>query len=63
MAQDDFYCDQCRMTFESKDELEQHDRTVHSRFTCEICGAILTSQREMDDHNRHLHPETERTAR
>ena len=63
MAQDEFYCDECRMTFDTQADLEEHNRTTHSRFTCEICGAILLSQREMEDHTRHLHPETERTAR
>jgi hypothetical protein len=63
MAQDEFYCDECRMTFDSKDALEEHNRQVHSRYTCEVCGAILTSEREMEDHNRHLHPDIERTPR
>ena len=63
MAQDEIYCDECRMTFTSQDDLEQHNRRVHSRFTCEICGAIQTSEREMENHNRHLHPDIERTPR
>lgn len=63
MAENEYYCDECRMTFQSPVELEQHNRSVHSRYTCEVCGAIVTSQREMEDHNRHLHPETENTTR
>lgn len=59
MAQDEFYCDECRMTFQSRDELERHNRSVHSRYTCEACGAIVTSQSELEEHNRHLHPEIE----
>ena len=63
MAQDEFYCDDCHITFDSKDALEAHYREVHSRFTCEVCGAIVTSESELEDHNRHLHPDLERTAR
>lgn len=63
MAQDEFYCEDCRMTFETKADLDEHNGSTHSRYTCEVCGAILTSQREMEDHTRHLHPETERTPR
>lgn len=63
MTQSEFYCDECRMTFQSPVDLEQHNRSVHARYTCEVCGAIQTSQSEMDDHMRFLHPETEGTTR
>lgn len=63
MAQDEFYCDECRMTFDTKADLDEHNRTTHSRFTCEICGAILISQGELEGHNRQLHPDVERTPR
>lgn len=63
MAQEEFSCDDCHMTFTSRDALEEHYRRVHSRYTCQVCGAIVTSERELEDHNRHLHPDVEQTPR
>jgi DNA-directed RNA polymerase subunit RPC12/RpoP len=63
MTQDTYRCEDCGATFDSQDELEEHDRVRHSRYICEVCGAIVTSERELEDHNRDLHPEVQRTPR
>jgi transposase-like protein len=42
-------------------ELEQHNRTVHSRYACETCGQTFGSENELDAHNRDVHPEKQKT--
>ena len=63
MAQDQYKCEECGAMFNSKKELEQHNRTVHSRYTCEACGATFNSESELEAHNRQAHPEMQKTRR
>ena len=57
MAQNQYKCEECGATFNSQAELEQHNRTMHSRFTCEACGQTFNSEAELEAHNRQMHPE------
>ena len=63
MAQEQYRCGECGATFSNASELEQHNRTMHSRFTCEACGETFTSERDLEEHNRQRHPEMNRTPR
>ena len=57
MTQNQYRCSECGATFSSREALEQHNRTMHSRFTCEVCGQSLGSAQELEVHNRQMHPE------
>jgi transposase-like protein len=63
MAQDQYKCQECGATFNRREELEQHNRTMHSRYTCEACGATFNSESELEAHNRQAHPEMQKTQR
>ncbi len=63
MAQDQYRCEECGATFSSKEGLEQHNRTMHSRYTCEACGEAFNSESELEAHARQAHPEMQRTRR
>jgi rubredoxin len=63
MSQDPYRCEECGATFNSKEGLEQHNRTMHSRFTCEACGQVFNSESELEAHNRQAHPEMQKTRR
>lgn len=63
MAQDQYRCEECGATFNSQTELEQHNRTMHSRYTCEACGQTFSSERELEEHNTQMHPEMNKTPR
>ena len=57
MTQNQYKCETCGATFNSEAELEQHNRTMHSRYTCEACGQTFNSEAELEAHNRQMHPE------
>ena len=59
MAQNQYKCEECGATFNSTAELEQHNRSMHSRFTCAACGDVFESETELEAHNREMHPEME----
>jgi transposase-like protein len=61
MAQNQFKCEECGATFNTAEEREQHNRTVHSRFTCEACGEVFSSESELESHNRQKHPEMQKS--
>ena len=63
MADHPYRCEECGATFHSGAELEQHNRTVHSRYTCDICGETFDSEKEFEAHNQITHPELQRTRR
>jgi transposase-like protein len=63
MNQSNYTCEECGATFYTREDLENHDRTVHSRFRCDICGETLDSETELDAHNRIAHPEAQRSGR
>ena len=56
MIPDQLTCPECRASFNTPAELEQHNRTVHQRFTCETCGQTFGSEDELDVHNHKMHP-------
>jgi DNA-directed RNA polymerase subunit RPC12/RpoP len=57
MAQNQYKCEACGATFDTKAELEQHNRMTHSQYTCEACGQTFNSEAELEAHNRQMHPE------
>ena len=63
MADNQHRCIECGATFHSQAELEQHNRTVHSRYTCDVCGETFNSENEFEAHNRITHPEGQKTRR
>ena len=62
MSQSNYTCDGCGATFYSQEDLEKHNRTVHSRFRCDICGETLDSETELEAHHRITHPEVQRSG-
>lgn len=62
MAENQYRCEECGETFDNQPELEQHYRTVHSRFTCEICGETFDSETEFEAHSRITHPDAQRSG-
>ena len=63
MALNQYKCQECGATFNSQAALEEHNRSMHSRFTCEACGQVFHSENELEVHNRVAHPEEERAPR
>jgi len=63
MSQDPYRCKECGAAFSSATNLEQHNRTMHSRYTCEACGQVFSSEKELEEHNRKMHPEMEKPGR
>ena len=61
MIPDQLRCSECGASFNTPAELENHNRTVHSRFTCATCGQMFDSEEELDAHNREMHPEKQKT--
>lgn len=61
MIPDQLRCRECGAAFNTPMELEQHNRTVHSRYACETCGQTFGSENELDAHNRDVHPEKQKT--
>ena len=57
MIPDQLRCSECGATFNTPAELENHNRTVHSRFICATCGQMFDSEEALDAHNREMHPE------
>lgn len=59
MTQKEYRCQACDAAFESKEELEIHNRTMHERYRCEICGKTFRSESELKTHIWISHPEEE----
>lgn len=57
MAQNKYQCEICNAVFYTREDIEHHSRTIHSRYTCDICGERLDSEAEFEAHTRVLHPE------
>jgi argonaute-like protein implicated in RNA metabolism and viral defense len=57
-------CDGCGQTFNSKGELQEHQRIMHpaqdGRCRCDVCGQVFNSDNELGEHKRVMHPEKER---
>ena len=60
MIPDQLRCSECGASFNTPAELEEHYRTVHSRFACATCGQIFLSEKELDAHNREMHPDKQK---
>jgi len=52
----------CGATFETEEELRQHERENHSQFECEVCGRMFDSQEALDAHMKNMHPEQEKVV-
>jgi len=61
MAQSTYQCDVCNAVFHTRDDLENHNRTIHSRFRCDLCGEIFDSEAEFDAHLPIAHPEVQQS--
>ncbi len=59
-AKEDFKCEQCNLSFISREELEEHVRQ-HERaaqiFRCEKCKMTFNSQEELEKHIVEVHRE------
>jgi hypothetical protein len=63
MAQNKYQCEECSAVYYTREDLEQHHRTVHSRYTCDVCGESLDSESEFEAHTRVMHPEIQQSNR
>ena len=61
MTRNQYTCSECGKALNSQAELEQHNRSMHSRFTCEACGELFRSPDALETHNRELHPNRQPT--
>ena len=57
MSQSKYECEECNAVFYTREDMEYHDRTIHSRYTCDVCGERLYSESEFEAHNSVMHPE------
>ena len=60
MPQNQYKCETCGATFNTKDKLNEHHRTMHSQFRCEDCGQTFASEADLEMHIRSAHPQQER---
>lgn len=60
MDQNQYKCETCGATFDSQEELDQHNSTMHSQYRCAHCGQVFNSEAEREEHNRAMHPEIAR---
>jgi DNA-directed RNA polymerase subunit RPC12/RpoP len=63
MDQNQYTCDTCGAAFDTKVELEGHNRMMHSQYKCEVCGQSFDSERELEAHNLAMHPDRLGTPR
>ena len=63
MTQNQFKCDKCSAVFYTQEDLENHNRTIHSRFRCDICGETFDSEHELETHSSVEHPQIQRPAK
>ena len=63
MADNQYTCDACGAAFDTKVELEEHNRMMHSQYKCEVCGQSFDSERELEAHNLAMHPDRMGTPR
>jgi transposase-like protein len=61
MSQNKYECEECSAVFYTKEDMEKHNRTVHSRFRCDLCGETFGSEAEWEAHNAIAHPEIQRS--
>jgi len=61
MAQNTYQCEECKAVFYTREAMENHNRTVHSRYTCDVCGESLDSEAEFEAHTRVMHPEIQQS--
>jgi len=62
MTRNNNNCMTCGATFETEEELRQHERENHSQFECEVCGRMFDSQEALDAHMKNMHPEQEKVV-
>ena len=62
MVQNQYKCDGCGATFDTKEELEEHKRVMHSQYKCESCGQSFNSKNDLEEHERAMHPEKEESS-
>ena len=61
MTQNQFKCEECGAVFNTPEDLEKHNRTVHSQFRCDICGETFSSESELEAHIGVSHPQMQRS--
>jgi hypothetical protein len=61
MAQNKYQCEECSAIFYTQEDLEQHNRTLHSRYTCDVCGERLDSEAELEAHTGVMHPQIQQS--
>lgn len=59
MTQSKYQCEECSAVFYTREDLEKHNRTIHSQFRCDICGETFDSETSLEAHSRIAHPEIE----
>lgn len=57
MDQDQYKCGSCGAAFDTNQELEEHERIMHSQYKCEVCGQSFDSEGELEAHNLAMHPD------
>jgi DNA-directed RNA polymerase subunit RPC12/RpoP len=62
MTQDQYKCEECDAVFYRREDLKEHDRSIHSRYICDICGEQLDSQAEFEAHTSVEHPEIQQSG-
>jgi len=63
IAQNQYTCDVCGSSFDTKNELEEHNHIAHSLYKCQVCGEAFDSESELKSHNLVMHPERRTTPK
>ena len=63
MSQNQYKCEECGAVFHTREDLEKHNRTMHSKFRCDICGETFDSEAELEAHTSVSHPQIQNSGR
>ncbi len=63
MVLNQYKCQACGATFNSREDLRTHNRAEHSQYECEECQQMFNSQTELDTHVQEMHLEQEQIPR
>ena len=62
MTQNQYKCEECGAAFYTQEDLEKHNRTMHSKFRCDLCGESFDSEAELEVHTSVSHPQIQNSG-
>ena len=62
MTQNQHKCEECGAVFYTQEDLEKHNRTMHSKFRCDLCGETFDSEAELEAHTSVSHPQIQNSG-